>query len=360
MRAKLKGLMKVKKILASGKTIYYCYAWRGGPLLKTKSGEPMQPGDPMIVKAFAEATKDRHIDPTETLNAIIAEYRGSTDFTGLAEKTRKEYDRYIDKIRDKFGKTPFFMLDDPRYRGELKKWRDTMADKPRTADYAWTTLARLLSFGKDRGKLKINIAEKGGRLYESDRADKIWTDPLLDRILAELSIEMKAGVIMGLCTGQRKSDLLKAPKTDYDGKSIKVKQGKRGARVKVPAIKQLRDALDELSKRQAEYNTEVTAATLLTSSNGTPWTSDGFDTAWQRAMKKANIEEDLTFHDLRGTAVTRLAIAGCSIPQIASITGHSLRDVETILDAHYLGGKAELAEQAMTKLENFQERKKAD
>jgi hypothetical protein len=160
MRVNLKGLTKVKKTLASGKTIYYCYAWRGGPLLKNGKGDPLQPGDPLLVKAFSEATKDRHADPSETMNALITEYRSSSDFLSRAKKTRKEYDRYIDKIRKVFGKTPFFMLDDPRYRGELKKWRDSMSDKPRTADYAWTTLARILSFGKDRRKLKINIAEK--------------------------------------------------------------------------------------------------------------------------------------------------------------------------------------------------------
>jgi site-specific recombinase XerD len=357
MRVKLKGLAKVKKVLADGTTVYYCYAWRGGPLLKHKDGKPIQPGDPLLVRAFTDATKDRHADPSETLNAIITEYRASSDFLGLAEKTRKEYDRYIDKIRDKFGKTPFFMLEDPRYRGELKKWRDSMAAKPRTADYAWTTLARLLSFGKDRGKLKINIAEKGGRLYEADRADKIWTPELLERILAVLSREMRAGVIMALWTGQRKSDLLKAPKSDYDGTSIKVRQGKTKARVKIPAGKPLKVALDELL-RDRPMDQKVSASTLLTSSHGTPWTADGFDTAWQRAMKKAEIAEDLTFHDLRGTAVTRLAIAGCSIPQIASITGHSLRDVESILDAHYLGGKVELAEQAIAKLEDYQDKKK--
>jgi hypothetical protein len=41
MPLKLKGLMKIKKTLATGKTIYYCYAWRGVPLLKTKAGEPI-------------------------------------------------------------------------------------------------------------------------------------------------------------------------------------------------------------------------------------------------------------------------------------------------------------------------------
>jgi hypothetical protein len=38
------------------------------------------------------------------------------------------------------------------------------------------------------------------------------------------------------------------------------------------------------------------------------------------------------------------------VPQIAAITGHSLKDVEAILDGHYLGGAVELAEQAIVKL----------
>lgn len=47
------------------------------------------------------------------------------------------------------------------------------------------------------------------------------------------------------------------------------------------------------------------------------------------------------FHDLRGTAVTRLALSGRSAREIAAITGHSLKDVEAMLVAHYLdlGGR---------------------
>jgi len=45
-----------------------------------------------------------------------------------------------------------------------------------------------------------------------------------------------------------------------------------------------------------------------------------------------------------------LALSGCTVPQIAAITGHSLRDVEAILEAHDLGGAIELAEQAIVKL----------
>jgi hypothetical protein len=46
-----------------------------------------------------------------------------------------------------------------------------------------------------------------------------------------------------------------------------------------------------------------------------------------------------------------LALSGCTVPEIAAITGHSPRNVEAILEAHYLGGRVELAEQAMIKLD---------
>jgi integrase len=69
-----------------------------------------------------------------------------------------------------------------------------------------------------------------------------------------------------------------------------------------------------------------------------------------KTCERAGID-GLTFHDLRGTAVVRLAIAGASVVQIAAVTGHSLKDVEGILDAHYLGRDIQLAEAAVLKLE---------
>jgi integrase len=97
------------------------------------------------------------------------------------------------------------------------------------------------------------------------------------------------------------------------------------------------------------------ATTILTNSRGKSWTEDGFRASWGKALRRSGITA-LHFHDLRGTAVTRLALADCTPPQIASITGHSLKDVESILDTHYLGGRIELAEIAMGKLERHEDR----
>jgi hypothetical protein len=44
------------------------------------------------------------------------------------------------------------------------------------------------------------------------------------------------------------------------------------------------------------------------------------------------------------------SLAWC-VPQIAAVTVHSLKDIEAILDAHYLGRDIQLAEAALLKLE---------
>jgi integrase len=103
----------------------------------------------------------------------------------------------------------------------------------------------------------------------------------------------------------------------------------------------LKTALDAAAKR---------SPIMLTTSDGKPWTPDGFRASWGKACKRAGVV-GVTFHDLRGTAVTRLAIAGCTEPEIATITGHSLRSVRAITDTHYLNRDPALAESAIRKLE---------
>lgn len=89
---------------------------------------------------------------------------------------------------------------------------------------------------------------------------------------------------------------------------------------------------------------------ILNSGDRKPWTSDGFRTSFFRAVERAKIQ-DRTFHDLRGTALTRLALADCTAEKIATITGHSLKEVHGILDRHYLSRDVRLAEMAISKLE---------
>jgi hypothetical protein len=100
---------------------------------------------------------------------IIAQYKTAPEFTGLAASTRRAYLAYIKLIENEFGDLPVAALADRRVRGKFKTWRDSFAETPRKADYAWTTLARVMSFAKDRGIIATNPCERGGRLYVAER-----------------------------------------------------------------------------------------------------------------------------------------------------------------------------------------------
>ena len=109
---------------------------------------------------------------------IIAQYKVSPEFTRSLYRDRRAYLSYIKLIEDEFGDLPLGALADRRVRGEFKSWRDKFGNTPRKADFAWTVLARILSFAKDRGIIAVNPCERGGRLYSAGRRDKVWSEKI--------------------------------------------------------------------------------------------------------------------------------------------------------------------------------------
>ena len=150
-------------------------------------------------------------------------------------------------------------------------------------------------------------------------------------------------MLLAVNTGQRQGDLLRLPWSAYDGTTIKLRQRKNGAYVPIPVADALKNALDAAPRR---------SPIMLTNSEGKPWSESGFQSAWGKATARAGIH-GLTFHDLRGTAVVTLARAGCNEVEIYSITGHKPSDVQAILTTHYLPRDAEVAGNAIAKLNQY-------
>lgn len=314
-------------------------------MLKAEDGSPLRPNDPRFFVAYTNAHAERPKPVAGTLYSLIAAYRLSTEFTKRAPRTIRDYAKHLRVIEDKFGTMPLSVVQDQRARGKFKEWRDELAAKSfRQADYAWTVLARVLAVAKDRGRISINVCERGGRLYSADRAEIIWTNEHITQFCMVASAELQIALLLALWTGQRQGDLLRLTWQNYDGTHIRLRQGKTKQRVVVPVGGPLKAALDARKPENA-------AGPILVNTRGLRWTEDGFRVSWWKAFNRAEIVEELHFNDIRGTAVTRLALSDCTVPQIAAITGHSLRDVQEILDAHYLGGAMELAEQAIFKLD---------
>jgi integrase len=344
MRVRLRGINSYTAKLADGTTKTYWYAWKGGPRLL---GEP---GTPEFIASYNEAAAQKIKTPSGCLLSLLQAYQASDDFRQLAPRTREDYAGIIQKvIEPEYSDFPVSALGDKRARGIFMEWRDKLALKSRRqADYAWTVLARVLSWSKDRGRISVNPCERGGRIYRGSRAEKIWTADDEAMFLKSAPAHLHLPLLLALWTGQRQGDLLRLPWSAYDGTHIRLKQSKTGCRVVVPVGAPLKAALDSAAKR---------STIILTTTDGKPWTPDGFRTSWRKACAKAGIV-GVTFNDLRGTAVTRLALAECTEAEIATITGHSLRDVRSILDAHYLHRDPALAESAIKKLEKRTETSK--
>jgi integrase len=148
-----------------------------------------------------------------------------------------------------------------------------MADKPRTADYAWTMLARVLSVAKDRGLIAVNVCERGGSLYEADRTEIIWAAEHIQKFCAVASDELQFALLLALWTGQRQGDLIRLTWPQYDGSKIRLRQRKGlKKRVVIPVGAPLEVALDARQPEKPE-------GAILRNTFGEPWTSDGFRTS---------------------------------------------------------------------------------
>ena len=295
--------------------------------------------------SYNEAVAKKVAPPTGVLLALLFRFQESAEFQfGISPRTRRDYIKQIKRIEHAFGDFPIKALDDPRSRSVFLEWRDRLAQKSlRQADYAYGTLARVLSWAHNRGLIAKNPCSKGGKLYHGTRANKIWHDEEVARFLRTAPTYLRLAMLLAINTGQRQGDLLRLPWSAYDGTTIKLRQRKTGAYVPIPVADALRDALDVAARK---------SPIILTNSTGKPWSESGFQGAWGKATTGAGIR-GLTFHDLRGTAVVTLARAGCNEVEIYSITGHKPGDVQAILTTHYLPRDAEVAGNAIAKLNRY-------
>ena len=128
---------------------------------------------------YNEAVASKVATPQGIILFILQGYQASEDFRSLAESTRRSYVPLIKRIEKDFGDFPLAALTDRRTRGAFLAWRDKIAASSgrRQADYAWSVLARVLSWSLNRGLVAANPCTHGGRLYSESRAEKSGPRP---------------------------------------------------------------------------------------------------------------------------------------------------------------------------------------
>lgn len=353
VKAKIKGINTVRKRLADGSIAIYYYHRASGMRL------PGSPGDPKFLAAFAEAERLRPHD-VENVNAIIREYLQSYAFERKAASTKREYKRMLLALGEKFGTLPLRALASPRVSGVFLDYQEEIArTRPREADNRLSVLSTVFSRAKRKGKIRSNPLHDFERLYSGDRSEKIWTADDITTFMADAPVELQVALILALHTGQRYGDLIRLEWSQYSGTTILLRQRKTKALVPIHVSQNLRRTLDGMPRL---------GKNILTRADGRPWFTDANDKALSKAWSAHMIvcglrpqnyasltqqekSQFLRFNDLRGTAVTLLAEAGCEVPQIASITGHTLQSATRILEK-YMAMTPALSRAAIQAFEN--------
>jgi integrase len=212
--------------------------------------------------SWQAALKSRRTPDPELFKALIEAYKASAAFDKISDRTRDDYRKQLARIEIAFGDLPLVALDDPRVTRQFLAWRDSMRASPRQADYGWTVLMRVISWGRDNGLTAYRPPDRVERLYTGDRAEMIWREEHIAAFLPKAPAPIQWALMLAIETGQRQGDLLRLPWSAYDGTFITLRQSKTDRPVAIPVTKRLRAVLETIPR---------ISPVILTSDAKRPW-----------------------------------------------------------------------------------------
>ena len=210
-------------------------------------------------------------------------------------------------MKDRLGDVPVSEID-AEY---LAAYRDSRTDlvSSQTIKHEVNMIRRVLRFGIQECGLRLAHGVPSIRLAKLPRGrSRRLHEGEYESLMENLAAEMRDVVDLALETGMRRSELLtiRAEDVSIENRVIRVISPKNGVDRSIP-----------MSERSlCLINARVGCSRLFN------LTADTVTKAFSKACKKAEIS-DLRFHDLRHEAISRLFELGLSVPQVASISGHS-------------------------------------
>lgn len=252
-----------------------------------------------------------------TLRWIVIKYKDEAkEWKKAKPVTREIYNRRLDWLVERYGAADLASITE---RG-VRRIRNKLKDKPSVADATVDMIGRLWRFAKehaDMDHLGPNPASEVASIHTEHKSAPVWPEDLC-RLFEGLHARpaLRRAYYLMRYTGQRRSDIIKMKKAQYDGTAIEVVQEKTGTYVWVPAHAKLREHLST-DGMPGDY--------LLNSSRGSKYKA--------QSITNMICEQCADFgfpgyspHGLRHLAGAALAEAGATIEQIMSILGHLTED----------------------------------
>jgi integrase len=257
-----------------------------------------------------------------TVASVVALFLQSSAFTFDSEGTQRRRRSQLNGFRDQHGEAPITGM-------HRQFFERALADLGPHAGRNWLKAMRpLMRFAVAQGfietdptdGIKIKVPKSDGHAtWGEDEIAQFrahWPLGSMERLAMELALN----------TGQRVSDLVRLGRQHARGGAVRIKQQKTGTEVDVPVLPELAAVLDA---------TPVDNLTFLINGWGKPFTSTGFSEWFGKAARAAGLPTGYTAHGLRKGCAKRLADMGCTVTEIAAITGHkTLKEIERYTAAY--------------------------
>lgn len=298
--------------------------------------------DPSFWSSYAsmKGARDRRARHVYTVNDACAGYERSSDFVERKAGTKKLYRYALKIVRDNLGKAP---INDVK-RSHVQFVLDNCLPSPSSRNAFLAVLGLVYRHARREEKTELYPAKdfekrKGG-------THEPWPESLIEAGLRSEHDRTRLAVHLLYFTGQRIGDVCKMRWSDVRGDEVHVVQEKTGKRLWIPMLAELRAELDRTPKR---------GLTIITERDGKQMTQQVIRKELKAHGARAGVE--VVPHGLRKNAVISLLEAGCSVAEVAAITGQTYRIVE-----QYAAGISQrrMGKAAILKLERKRNKKTAE
>jgi hypothetical protein len=269
--------------------------------------------NPLWLKILAARTKEESI-VAGTVGEIVARARRELLPAIDNAKTREERTRHINELERIFGtrryarhaveaqKPEFFKaLDVQRHVHASRESRPVAANREaRTWEIVFEDARRLW------GLTEYNPC--AGLRYNPEAPREVLPDDAgIFRAFRELDPPMRFMVGMIRFYGRRKGEVLRLQVSSAQTDGLHLRRGKRSREIVIRWDTRLERMWARLLRwRAARYRSGKPTTMALLNRRGRPYTVSGFNSAWRRAMVRAELRGAFTFHDIRATRASTL------------------------------------------------------
>lgn len=297
----------------------------------------------------AERSRPRRPHHHGSLPWLIRSYEQTRKFKDKAPKTKSSHDycsRIVMEWSWRGNHPPIQKINRPA----ILKFLSSMDETPSKRNHVSSYLRTLLNYACDIGLIETNPAA-GLRLTQPEASIRLWDieqefEPVVAWLEKRGRHQLATAMHIARSIGQREGDVLSLMEPrDYSNGKFSFYQSKTGAHVEFVVPGEL---IGRISSRP-----DGQLLLVANEKTGKKYNQRTL-TKWIRKATRSLGLDDLQFRHLRHTCVAEMARAECTVPEIAAVTGHSLRTVGKILK-HYLPRDSVVARNAISKLDAYRE-----